>query len=71
MTHWNETHYGRAEEFLRLIAEAVPPAVPGQAAVAPTPPAPRPPPAATTPAAAATPAAPTAASVFKKIPWKK
>jgi hypothetical protein len=73
MTSWNEAHYERAQEFLRLIADAIPTARPGEAAAAlpaipaqaaaPTPPPPAPIPLPTV--------APTAASVFKKIPWKK
>lgn len=90
MTTWNETHYARAQEFTRLLSDALavaqsaapataaiertappfarpivppapPPAAPVPPAAAPTPPPPSPAPA----------AGPSAASVFKKIPWKK
>lgn len=86
MNAWNETHYARAREFLRLVAEAVgPPAYPATdmpppAMVrAPLPPAPPPaapaaPPAGPAPVVAPAPAptpGPSAASVFKKIPWGK
>ena len=61
MPAWNETHYARAQEFTRLLAEAL--------AAAPTPiSAPSVPSVATTPAQ---PPTATAATLFKKIPWKK
>jgi hypothetical protein len=99
MPTWNDHHYARAQEFTRLLAEALAAAKSPQSAAAPaleltgapflrtaptpTAPVPAAPPApahttAATPAAPAPPApvAPptaghTAASVFKKIPWKK
>lgn len=81
MTAWNEAHYARGREFLRLIADAVPPTrpvaipAPAPAQNAQTPPRAEITPAAPLPAAPETPAAPaprpSAASVFKKIPWKK
>ena len=89
MTDWNESHFTRAREFLRLVAEAAgstPPAaatdVPPPAIVrAPRPPAPPPVSIAAAPGAPTTPVTPStapqpapgpsAASVFKKIPWKK
>lgn len=92
MPSWNEHHYARSAEFVRLVAEAVAPSrrepavAPAPAPVATSPLAakPFPPlggrpvaaPAAAAPAPAPAPAAepaekPTAASVFKKMPWKK
>lgn len=85
MSAWNESHYARAQEFVRLIADAL------TAGISPPPPAAAPGKAlagalfrsaspgaaanAAAPAAAKPPAAgapgPTAASVFNKIPWKK
>jgi hypothetical protein len=66
MLRWKEHHYARATEFAQLLAEAL------AHAPAPMPHAP----AATVPRPAPTlpkprPAAPTAAAVFKAIPWKK
>jgi hypothetical protein len=86
MSAWNELHFSRAQEFARLIADAItgqasaPPTQPVPAAsILPHPsqvpvPAPRAIPAAAPAPAAPTPAPaakPTAASVFNKIPWKK
>ena len=90
MTTWNETHYARAQEFTRLLSDALAaagaaaPASPAMERTAPPFPRPivpsAPPPAAPVPKAAeptppppspAPVAGPSAASVFKKIPWKK
>jgi hypothetical protein len=75
MPAWNEAHYTRAREFIRLLRSAVAapaadvaPPLPSVAALArsslllpaaPAPPAPAPIPATT------------AAGLFKKMPWKK
>ena len=85
MSSWNELHYARAQEFVRLIADALTVTTPNPAAghapskalagalfrsAAPAPSLPAPGPAAPKSPAATTPS-PTAASVFNKIPWKK
>lgn len=86
MSSWNEIHYARAQEFVRLIADTLaPPAASPAPAAAPgkalagalfrsaSPAAGSPAYASAPPKAPASPAAPgpTAASVFNKIPWKK
>lgn len=86
MPAWNELHYSRAQEFARVIADAITgqasaPAIQPAPAASIAPPrsqvpavAPRAiPPAAPAPVAPtpAPAAKPTAASVFNKIPWKK
>ena len=77
MPSWNELHYTRAEEFLRLLGKAVSgdgrgrstaPFAPAAASAPPPAPAAKP---ATPAAPLAPPAGPTAGAVFKKIPWKK
>jgi len=69
MPTWNEVHYARAQEFTRLLADALAAA----SAPSPKPAAPTPPPVAAKPASApaAPPAGPTAATVLGKIPWGK
>jgi hypothetical protein len=76
MPSWNELHYARAEEFLRLLGKAVSGGGRGQSTAPFAPPAasaPAAPPLAPKADASATPpaTAPTAAAVFKKIPWGK
>lgn len=66
MLHWKESHYARAAEFVDLITKAVGVESgrnPHPAAI----PTPRP----LAPASIPKPAAPSAAAVFKNIPWKK
>lgn len=66
MLRWKEHHYARAAQFAQLLTEALgTPTVqtPHPTVIAP----PRPVAAAAVPK----PAAPTAAAVFKSIPWKK
>lgn len=72
MPPWHDIHHTRAEEFLRLLGDAIAP-VAGEPRAVATRAAPAPAPRAEPPAPLVTPpaAAPTAASVFKKIPWKK
>lgn len=87
MPSWNETHYARAQEFTRLLVDALA-AVPAPSVRSAPPaaaPAPAPAPVATPPSSAEpllaaidlTPAVPppappaTGANLFKKIPWKK
>jgi hypothetical protein len=73
MTAWTDHHYTRAQEFTRLLAEALaaakaPEATPTlELTTAPFMRAP----AAPAPAPAAPAPGPSASSVFKKIPWKK
>jgi hypothetical protein len=67
MPDWNEKHYARAQEFLRLLADAIPAPMPARTGTA----RPVTAPASPAPAVPAPEAAPTAASVFQKIPWKK
>ena len=66
MPRWKEHHYARAADFAQLIAGAIP-SPPAPLFHAPTAAVPRPLAAPPT----LKPAAPTAASVFKAIPWKK
>ena len=66
MLHWKESHYARATEFVDLIAKVVG-AQPGRNPHQASMPAPRP----LAPASLPKPTAPTAAAVFKNIPWKK
>ena len=76
MSAWNDTHYTRAQEFTRLLADALATAAPP---VRPAPLAPPNPTLVAPPAFAPSPVSPalpspagaTAANVFKKIPWKK
>jgi hypothetical protein len=64
MRSWNDLHYSRAQDFLRLIANATGPAAPASkpALVAS---------ARAESSAPAPQATPSAGAVFKKIPWKK
>lgn len=66
MRSWKESHYQRATEFTRLLAEALAAASAGSGH-APAISAPRP----LQPAQIPKPAAPTTAALFKSIPWKK
>lgn len=80
MSRWQDIHSVRARQFLELLADIVAPAT---SVTSPRvmPPGPKPPeapalpapkPAAASPSESGTrPTAPTAASVFKHIPWKK
>jgi hypothetical protein len=66
MLHWKDSHYARATEFARLVADAIgspPMPAPHPTAIS----SPRP----LAPASIPKPAAPTTAAVFKSIPWKK
>lgn len=72
MPTWNENHYRRAADLVQSLAAALDPA-PAAAPAAPAAPAALlvPSPQSVVPAAAPQPVAPTAAAVFKNIPWKK
>jgi len=72
MTAWKEVHYARAQEFTRVIADLTAPfrspaETRSTSAASPVPAAP---PVASAPAPKTT-GTPTAASMFKRIPWKK